>query len=79
MDESDSETQYSDVDQLLVHEKYRADSQRYASDIAFIITTERLLFSKTVQPICYSGLSQLPLKVGMNGVVKGWGFTSKKK
>lgn len=53
----------------MVHEKYRGDSQRYASDIALLITVDKLLFSKVVQPVCSNGLSQLPLRPGMIGVV----------
>ncbi|KAG5882429.1 hypothetical protein JTB14_025235 [Gonioctena quinquepunctata] len=64
------------VQDILVHERYKGDSQRYASDIAFLITKDTLLLSKVVQPVCVSDLPNIHLSSRSEGVITGWGYTS---
>nr|XP_023018571.1 modular serine protease-like [Leptinotarsa decemlineata] len=72
---NDTEAQYSDIVKVIVHTKYKGDSQRFSSDIAFLITKDVLLLSKVVQPVCFSNLPNIHLTVRSIGVVTGWGYT----
>ncbi|CAH1099889.1 unnamed protein product [Psylliodes chrysocephalus] len=74
-DPKDTQAQFSDITKILVHPKYRGISQNFASDIALLITKDKLLFSKVVQPVCYQNVPNIHLDNGMQGVVTGWGYT----
>lgn len=74
-DPKDTQAQYSDITKILVHPKYRGLLQKFASDIAFLITKDQLLFSKVVQPVCYQNIPNIHLNNRMQGVITGWGYT----
>ncbi|XP_018580229.1 modular serine protease [Anoplophora glabripennis] len=74
-DPRDTQAQYSKVDKIEIPDKYRGDSQRYALDIAILVTKEVLLLSKVVQPVCYQNLRNLHLDPTLHGVITGWGYT----
>ncbi|XP_056630656.1 modular serine protease-like [Diorhabda sublineata] len=76
MDPRDTQAQYSSISEILVHSKYKGEAQNFASDIAFLVTTDTLLLSKVVQPVCYHNLNNIPLNNRMQGVITGWGYTT---
>ncbi|KAJ8952895.1 hypothetical protein NQ318_006512, partial [Aromia moschata] len=72
----DTEAQYSEIEKIITPSFYKADSQRYSSDIALLITKTELLLSKVVQPVCYLDIGSIRLSAGLVGVVTGWGYTN---
>ncbi|KAJ8959547.1 hypothetical protein NQ314_006284 [Rhamnusium bicolor] len=74
-DPRDTQSQYSKIDKIIVPTTYKGDYQRYGSDIALLVTTDVLLLSKIVQPVCYLYLPNIYLDEGLTGVITGWGYT----
>lgn len=60
------------VAKIDVPERYKGDSQRFASDIAILVTKDILLLSKVVQPVCYQGVDHFNLNPTHEGVVSIW-------
>ncbi|KAJ8952892.1 hypothetical protein NQ318_006508, partial [Aromia moschata] len=69
-DNRDIEAQYSEIDQVIKPSYYKADIQRYSSDIALLITASELLLSKVIQPVCYIDLNSISLRTGLIGALK---------
>ncbi|CAG9857725.1 unnamed protein product [Phyllotreta striolata] len=74
-DPRDNQSQYSNIKSIFVHEHYQGSVQNYVADIALLQTTDKLLLSKVVQPVCYLNLATQHLDSSMTGVVVGWGYT----
>uniref|UniRef100_A0A6P7F7W1 Modular serine protease-like n=1 Tax=Diabrotica virgifera virgifera TaxID=50390 RepID=A0A6P7F7W1_DIAVI len=76
-DPRDTLAQYSEIQEIIVHSRYKGEAQRYASDIAFLVTKVKLMLSKVVQPVCYHNLNDNNNRLTSRdvGVVTGWGYT----
>ncbi|KAJ8964589.1 hypothetical protein NQ314_004894 [Rhamnusium bicolor] len=61
------------IARIIVHPRYRGDSQRYLADISMLITKDLIILSNKVQPICYTDVNNIHLHAGNIGVVGGWG------
>ncbi|XP_074039166.1 clotting factor G beta subunit-like [Leptinotarsa decemlineata] len=76
-DVRDLYAQYSDVQNVIVHRRFRGDSQRYSSDIGFLITKDTFQLSIAVQPVCFRNVKNIHLTNQSRGIISGWGFPSK--
>ncbi|KAJ8920430.1 hypothetical protein NQ315_005298 [Exocentrus adspersus] len=74
-DARDTEAQYSNLRKIIYPATYRGDNQRFASDIAILVTKEELKLSKVVQPVCYINLPDIFIQPTAIGVITGWGYT----
>ncbi|XP_066262919.1 modular serine protease-like isoform X2 [Euwallacea similis] len=70
--------QYSDVSQIIVHQEYRGEVQKFRFDIALLKLSTPFALSKVCQPVCieYNDVSQSLLKSNPIATVTGWGFTT---
>ncbi|XP_066153127.1 modular serine protease-like isoform X2 [Euwallacea fornicatus] len=74
----DDTAQYSNVSQIIVHQDYTGEYQKFRFDIALLKLSTPFALSKLCQPVCieYNDVSQLFLTDNSIATVTGWGFTT---
>ncbi|XP_028135978.1 clotting factor C-like isoform X1 [Diabrotica virgifera virgifera] len=78
-DERDTHAQYRKISEIVVHEGYRGESQRYIADIALLITQELFKLDRFVLPVCIDYTNSVYLTNHQIGEVAGWGITEEEK
>ncbi|KAJ8980927.1 hypothetical protein NQ317_011570 [Molorchus minor] len=72
-DTRDPAAQYLNVERIVLHPSYKADSRRYEADIAVLITEQRFKLNKFIQPVCFTDVNKIQLLIDTEGVVSGFG------
>jgi secreted trypsin-like serine protease len=66
----------SSVNQFIIHPSWDYKDDRYDADIAMVVLTKTISFSKFIQPIClWTTTNSYDDLIGNRGVVAGWGKT----
>jgi secreted trypsin-like serine protease len=66
----------SGVNQFFIHPNWDYKNDRYDADIAMVILTKKITFSKFIQPIClWTATNSFEDLIGKSGTVAGWGKT----
>ncbi|XP_044736669.1 uncharacterized protein LOC123298642 [Chrysoperla carnea] len=74
----DKHAQYSEVQQIILPKRFRAEESTFANDIAVLLLNNTIKFTSRVRPVCIDWSNELYkslLKPGALGTVAGWGLT----
>ncbi|XP_044737436.1 modular serine protease-like [Chrysoperla carnea] len=74
----DKDAQYSELQRIILPNKFRAEESSFANDIAILILNKTIKFTPRVRPVCVdwgNELYKILLKPGALGTVAGWGLT----
>jgi secreted trypsin-like serine protease len=78
LDSLNSEQNYeiSAVSEFVIHPEWNPNTEQYDADIAIVILTRTIYFTRFVKPICiWTATSTYNDLIGFRGIIAGWGKT----